>query len=284
MAIFYNQATLIYGTTRTASNVTTGEFSCGLTVSKVAASTDYTAGSNIVYVVTLGNAQANAVSNVTLTDNLGLFTPEGSTSPLVPLDYVDGSLLFYLNGVLQPTPTVTAGTALFITDIDIPASSTATFVYEVRANEFAPLAEGSSITNTVTATGGGITEALTDSATVPARTAAALTIAKAVCPGQICENGTIGYTFIIQNSGNAEAGETVVLSDTFNPAFSSITVTLDGEILTEGTDYTYDSATGEFSTLPGVITVPAATYTTDAATGVISATPGTAVVNVIGTI
>jgi len=59
---------------------------------------------------------------------------------------------------------------------------------------------------------------------------------------------------------------------------------LNGTALTEGTDYTYDEATGLFSTLPGAISVPAATYTTDQTTGNVTVTPGVTVLTVSGTV
>ena len=54
--------------------------------------------------------------------------------------------------------------------------------------------------------------------------------------------------------------------------------------MTVGTDYTYNTATGEFATVAGKITVPAATYTQNAATGLWTTTPGTATLTVSGTV
>ena len=102
----------------------------------------------------------------------------------------------------------------------------------------------------------------------------------------ITDNGQLTYTIIIQNNGNAPASATdgIIVSDTFNPALSNITVTLNGTPLTEGTGYTYDEATGAFATTDGTVSVPAATYTQDPTTGVWSVTPGTTVLTVTGTI
>ena len=148
------------------------------------------------------------------------------------------------------------------------------------ANGFAPLAAGSEITNTVTSGDESAT------ATVGVREEAELTIAKAICPAVISDNGELTYTFVIQNSGNlaADVAENVTVTDIFNPALSGITVTLDGAPLALGTGYTYDETTGAFSTVPGVITVPAATYTQNPTTGAITTTPGVAVLTVNGTI
>ncbi len=278
MATFFNQATLSYGDNVTNSNITTGEIVSCLALTKTAASANYGTGDGITYVVTLVNATGTDRTGVTLTDDLGAYNVGDTT--LVPLTYVEGSVLYFQNGVLQADPTVTVGTELVISGITVPAGGNVTIVYEATANSFAPLAEGSCITNTVTS------GELSDSATVCVREEAELTIAKAVSPAAVCDNGEITYTFVIQNSGNIAAGadDDVTVRDTFNPILSDITVTLNGEELTEGTDYTYNEATGEFATTPGVITVPAATYTQDTTTGVITTTPGVAVLTVSGTV
>lgn len=278
MATFYNQATLSYGDNVTNSNITTGEIIEGLTLTKTAASASYGSGEGITYVVTLVNSTAADRTGVSISDNLGAYTVGATT--VVPLTYVGGSVLYYQNGVLQAAPTVTVGTDLTISGITIPAGGNATIVYEATANGYAPLAAGSSITNTVTE------DDLTDTATVNVREEVALTIAKAICPTVVTDNGQITYTFVIQNSGNlaADAAENVTVTDTFAPALNNITVTLDGTTLAEGTGYTYNEATGEFATVAGVITVPAATYTQDPVTGVITTTPGVAVLTVTGTI
>ena len=61
-------------------------------------------------------------------------------------------------------------------------------------------------------------------------------------------------------------------------------VTFNGTAWVSPTNYTYDGATGVFSTVAGQITVPAATYTTDPVSGVVTVTPGTAILTVTGTI
>ena len=278
MATFFNQATLSYGDNVTNSNVTTGEIISGIGLTKTAASTSYGAGDGVSYVVTLVNTTGTDRTGVSITDDLGVYTV-GATS-VVPLTYVNGSVLYYQNGVLQAAPTVTAGTELVISGITVPANGNVTLVYEATANNFAPLAAGSDITNTVTSGDESAT------ATVPVREEAELTIAKAICPAVVSDNGELTYTFVIQNSGNlaADAADNVTVSDTFNPALSGITVTLDGNPLALGTGYTYNETTGVFATVPGVITVPAATYTQDPVSGVVTTTPGVAVLTVSGTI
>ena len=278
MATFYNQATLSYGNNVTTSNVTVGEIISGLTMTKTAVSTGYGIGDGITYVVSLINGTTTDRTGVTLTDDLGAYTVGGTS--VVPLSYVDGSVLYYQNGVLQPAPTVTVGTELVIGGITVPAGGNAVIVYEATANNFAQAAIGSTITNVVT------TDDLTASATVNVREEAVLNISKAISPAVVSDNGQLTYTFVIQNSGNlaADAADNVTITDTFNPILNGLTVTLNGTALAEGIGYTYDDVTGVFTTVPGIITVPAATYVQDPQTGVITTTPGVSILTVTGTI
>ncbi len=281
MATFYNQASLTFGGAVTNSNITEGEILSALTLTKTAASSDYGAGDGITYVISIVNSGLSAYDNITLVDNLGRFTI--GTLEITPLSYIEGSLIYYIDGVLQEPPAVTAGETLEISGINIPAGSNATIIYEARANSTAPLGRGASITNTVQSSGGC---ELSGSATVPTRDEPILTIAKSVCPATVTCAGEVTYTIVIQNSGNTEvvATDDLIVNDVFNPILNNISVTLDGAALTEGVGYSYNAETGEFATLPGAITVPAATYTRDSATGVITTTPGVAVLTISGTV
>ena len=283
MATFTNQATLIFNGQSTSSNVTTGEIITGLTLTKTAISSTYQKDGRVSYIVTVSNAGA-AVTNATLTDNLGEY--EVGALTVYPLTYVTGSLLYYQNGTLATGATAVGGPPLVITGIDIPAGGNVQLIYEAETNEYTPNALGSTVVNVATLTDYGAGEALIGTATVNADDDVALTIAKAICPTVVSDDGTLTYTFIIQNAGNTAvvATDDLVVRDTFNPILNPITVTLDGTVLTEGTDYTYDPTTGEFATLPGVITVPAATYTQDPTTGVYSTTPGVAELTIAGTV
>lgn len=285
MATFFNQATLSYGGGVLNSNTTEAELLSGLSITKTAVSATYGQGGSIVYVITVSNMGGAAYNGLTVSDDLGAYTSVGGTTA-VPLTYVDGSLLYYLDGTLQPAPTVTAVGNLEISDINLPPDSTATFIYEASVNEFAPVAEGSVITNTASTNGGVGVGVISDSATVAVNVAPVLTIAKAVCPAVVTDNGQVTYTIIVQNLGNTPvvATDNVIISDTFNPILSDISVTLNGAALAEGVGYTYNEATGEFATTDGTVTVPQATYTQDAQTGAITTTPGVAVLTVSGTV
>ena len=255
----------------------------GLTLTKTAITDAYGRDGRISYVVTISNAGA-AVTDATLTDDLGAYTVGVTT--VYPLTYAENSLLYFRNGAPATGVAAAGGPPLVITGIDIPAGGNVQLIYEAVTNEYTPYVLGSEVLNTATLAGCGIAEPITDTATVPAAGDVSLTIAKAICPAVVNDDGTLTYTFIIQNTGNTAvlATDNLIVQDTFNPILNPITVTLDGNPLTVTADYTYDATTGDFATLPGVITVPAATYTQDPTTGVYAMTPGVATLTVTGTV
>lgn len=284
MAIFTNQATLSYNGNVTNSNIAYGEILDVLVVTKTAIEGSYTPGELVTYGVTLRNTGTGTLAGLTVTDNLGAY-PVGATT-VYPLTYEDGSATLFVNGVLQPSPTVTAGPPLVISGISIPGGGDAVLVYQARVNAFADPAVGGTIDNTATVTGDGLSAPLSATETVTVVTEPLLTISKSITPTQVVDNDRVTYTFVIQNSGNQAvlATDNAVITDTFDPILTDLTVTFNGTPLTEGTQYTYDPVTGQFATLPGALTVPAATYTQDPVTGAYSATPGIATLVVTGTI
>ena len=284
MAIFTNQATLTYRNNVVNSNIVMGEILETLTVTKQAILPTYEAGGNIVYVVNLTNSGDTALNGLILTDDLGAYTV-GSVS-ITPLSYVAGSLNYFIDGVLAASPTVTSTDPLVATGISLPAGAVGTLVYQAVVNQFAPLEQGGEITNVATFTGGSLAEPVSDSETVTVNNAPRLDITKAITPVTVEPNGQITYTFTILNYGNTATlvGDNVAVSDVFDPVLNAVTVTYNGAPWTAGTEYNYNSVTGEFSTVPGVIEVPAATYTQDPTTGAWSIAPGQAVITVTGNV
>lgn len=284
MAIFTNQATLTYRNNVVNSNIVTGEIVETLSVVKDSLLPGYNAGGNAIFVVNITNSGAAALNNLTFTDDLGAYAFNGGT--VTPLTYVAGSLSYYVDGVLQPAPTVTSTEPLVATPLSLPAGAVGTLVYEAEVNQFAPLDEGGSITNTATFTGGGLAEPVSDTATITVGNAPRLDITKAVTPASVGPNGQITYTFTILNYGNTAtvAGDNVALVDSFDPILQNVAVAYNGTPWTAGVEYSYDTLTGVFSTVPGVISVPAATYVQDPTTGAWSIAPGQAVVTVTGNI
>ena len=279
MAIFTNQATLVYNGGSANSNVAVGEILEVLSADKTAVSGSYAPGDLVTYVITIRNTGTGAFTNLTVTDDLG----GGANAPLT---YEDGTVLYFVNGVPQAAPAATPGAPLVFTGISVPAGGNAVIVYQARANAFAdPDLEGF-ITNTVTITGGGLTAPVTATETVNAAIGPDLSITKTVTPAQVADNGRVTYTFLIQNNGNQTItpADNAAVTDSFDPILTDLVVTFNGTALAPGTGYTYDEATGQFATVPGIITVPAATYTQNPVTGEYTTTPGLATLTVTGTI
>lgn len=283
MATFTNQATLTYNGNVITSNIATGEIIEVLSATKTAVIDTYSQDSQITYVIQIVNSGAIAFTGLTLTDNLGAYTFGMST--LVPLEYVNGSVLYFADGVLQATPAVTTGTALTISGISVPANGVATIIYVTETNQFAPLGLGDSIVNAVVISGNGLSP-ISVTETITPESGAVLTITKTLSPTVIAENGRLTYTFTIQNIGNVPITitDSVTITDTFDPILTDIVVTFNGTTWIEPANYTYNESTGEFATTLGQVTVPAATYTQNPLTGAWVIEPGVSVLTVTGTI
>ncbi len=282
MATFFNQATLSYNGNVINSNITEGELLEVLSATKTAVVDTYSRNSEVTYIINIVNSGSIAYNNLTVTDNLGAYTL-GATE-LVPLDYVDGSVRYFVNGALQPAPIVTAGAPLVITGINVPAGGVATVVYAAETNSFAPLGDTASIVNTAVVSGAGISDIIVTE-TITSESIADLSISKSLNPTTVTENGQLTYTFVIQNTGSEAvvATDNAIVTDTFNPALNITGVTFNGTTWTSPSNYTYTEATGAFATNAGQITVPAATYTQNP-DGTWTIQPGVSVLTVTGTI
>ena len=281
MATFFNQATLRYGGNVVNSNVVTGEVVEVLSAAKYAVNTEYRRGGLITYIVSIFNAGPSAYEGLQLVDDLGAYTPEGAAEA-VPLTYADGTARLFVNGTLQAAPTVASENPLTVTGVTVPAGSNVQLIYQAQANDYAPVGVGDGIENTVTVSGGNFGGTLTASSFVPAGEEALVTVTKGVSPQSVTENGTLTYTFLMENRGNTATGDDTVLTDVFDPPLSDLTVTYNGTVWTEGVEYSYSG--GTFSTAPGAIEVPAAAVTRDPSTGISAVLPGTASLTVSGTV
>lgn len=282
MAQFTNQAQLSYNNAVTNSNVAVGEILEVLSAAKTAVSDTYGQNDQVTYIISIVNSGTMTFSGISVTDNLGAY--EMGNVTLVPLTYREGTIRYYVNGVLQSAPTVTSGPPLVISGITVPAGGNVLLIYEADVNQYAPLGLEDSISNQAIISGGGITQ-ITVGETVNAQIEPILSITKSISPVPVAENGILTYTFLIQNTGNtaATASDSAVITDLFDPILSNITVTFNGTVWVEGINYSYDETTGLFTTVEGQVTVPAAAYTQNE-DGSWMITPGVSTLVVTGTI
>lgn len=285
MATFYNQATLSYNGNLTSSNITAGEILENLLVTKTPVNSVYSADRDNSYVISIVNNGSVSYDNVTITDDLGEYTFNTPDDTVVPLTYITDTVRYFVNGIPQAAPTVTAENPLTVTGISVPAGGNAVIVYSARANSFAPLGEDASVTNTATVSGDGFTDISASSTTTP-ENSAFLAISKSLSPAAVEENGRITYTFTIQNNGGTavDASDDVIFRDDFTPPLTGLTAQFNGTPWTEGTNYDYSETTGVFTSIAGQITVPAATYVQDPATGAWSVQPGISTLVITGNI
>ena len=283
MATFTNQATLTYNGVTTTSNIATGEILESLAVTKTAVGDGYAPGEDVTYIISISNTGTAPLSGLTVTDDLGAY--ESGDLTLYPLEYVPNTIQYYMNDQRQPAPSVTAGPPLTVTGIAIPAGGSVMLIYEAMATEFAPPAAGSTVTNTVSVTGAGRATPVTASFSAAVAAEPVLSLNKSVSPAVVSENGQLTYTLTLMNTGNAEAGADAeaVITDTFDPILTGVTVTYNGTPWT-GSEYTYSEGTGLLTTAAGAVTVPAATFAQDPDTGAWITTPGVAVLTITGTI
>lgn len=284
MASFTNQATMSYNGLSVASNTVTGQMISPLSVTKTAVEDEYAPGDTVSYVISLVNDGSATYEGLTLSDDLGGYEAGGGTA--YPLAYVADSLRYFINGVLQPAPAVTSTAPLTITGISVPAGGDAMLVYETEVTAAAPLTAGSTVVNTASLSGAGLTAPIEAQASIAVQTGPELSIVKSLSPATVAQNGQLTYSFVIQNSGNEEAGAgaNIVVSDLFDPVLKDVAVTLNGQPLALSADYSYDQSSGQFATTAGRITVPAATYAQTASTGDWIVSPGEATLTVTGTV
>ena len=288
MPTIENYATVSYTANGVAetkvSNLAEIQLESSVSFTKNSLGETYGDGSVVTYILTLNNLSPTALTNVTVTDDLGTFA-EG-TLELTPLTYTDPAVLLVngqdLSGQLTTDSSV-SGSVTFTLPA-LPSGATANIIYRATVNEYAPLANGSTIVNTATLTSDSECANGTAAATITAALAADVSVFKQMSPNPVVCGDTVTYTIRVYNYGNIPA-ENIQLVDAFDPAPTNITVLLDGSLLSESV-YTYENGvlTVPAAVTESPITVPAATYTRDETTGIVSVAPGVIEFVITGTI
>ena len=287
MATIENFATVSYtsgGVTETkVSNLAEIGLESAISFTKTTLGETYGEDEVVTYILSMTNTSTSAITNVSITDDLGTFV--FGTLELTPLTYAPPALLLIDGQDVSAQLTVDTATAgsLVFSFPTLPAGATANIVYRAAVNEYAPLDVDAGITNTATLTSDSDCADGTASATITAVSAANVSVFKQMSPNPVICGDTVTYTIRIYNYGNI-AAENVVLTDTFNPAPTNITVSRDGTLLA-GNEYSYVDGT---LTVPAgtttAVSVPAATFVRDATTGIVTVTPGMVEYTITGTI
>ena len=175
MATFNNTATLSYNGQVTISNVVTGEIVDAISATKTILDSTYSAGDSLTYVISIINSASTPITGISVTDNLGAYTTQAGAT-VYPLDYVEGTVRLYSDGVPATAPAVTQGPPVVFSGIAVPANGNVILIYEASVNAFAPISEGATITNEASVAGASISIPVTATATALADSEPALTI------------------------------------------------------------------------------------------------------------
>ena len=165
MATFNNTATLSYNGQVTNSNVVTGEIVDAISATKTILDSTYSAGDTLTYVISIINSASTPITGISVTDNLGAYTTQAGAT-VYPLDYVDGTVRLYSDGVPATAPAVTQGPPVVFSGITVPANGNVILIYEASVNAFAPISEGATITNEASVAGASISIPVTATATI----------------------------------------------------------------------------------------------------------------------
>lgn len=262
------------------SNIATTTLQGPLTAEKTSLRSQYTRDEEMTYILTMSNTGISPLTGLRVTDNLGTYSLNGIS--VAPLTYV-GPARLYVNGafISEITPELAADSVSFVLS-SLSAGENAMILYTVRINQAAPLAAGSTITNTAVWTADTLAEPVVASHIIQAADRADVSIVKSMSPNPVSGGGQLTYTFMLYNYGNT-AATNVVLTDAFFPAPNPISVTVDGQPVSSS-EYSY---TGGTLTLPAAgssysLTIPPAVFSQDPATGAFSATPGVTTIVVQG--
>lgn len=263
------------------SNIATAILAEPLVVDKNSIESTYRPGDELTFVVSFTGSSASSLTNVIVTDDLGAYPPGTGTE--APFDFISPAI-YYVNG--NYAGTLTADMSADGVSFNIPsvaAGAGVVIIYKAGVNENAPIAAGSSITNTASVTADGLSSPVTASSTVTAEDYADVRITKTMTPASVADGDLITYEFDIFNYGNTEATN-VVLIDQFDPAPANIMVQINGDTI-DPSNYTY---VGGLLTLPAgtaeLLSLPAAAITQDPVTGEVTIVPSAITITVTGII
>ena len=268
-----NRAQLTYdGSTIVLSNQTNTTLvdTNTMEITKKAVDMSVVAGADAVYVVRLENTGANNLTNISITDDLGMGA----------LTYSENTAQFYINGSsVTGTAAASMGSVVFTTTETLEPGDNFIVVYaaSVGADQTEP------VTNTVTASA-------TAASTVPAPITATadetinitavpnVSVFKSADKDTVTSGDTLTYTFTLMNTGSADA-ENVKFTDVLPAEFTVQTVSYNTggqDTPITPADYTFADNTLTIPSGSGTLTLTVPAATSDG--------PGITTITVAGTI
>ena len=176
-----------------------------LTITKSVSNNNPTPGDAVTYTITVKNAGASGMTNVTVTDNIG--------SVLAISTFVSGSIK--LNGVAQ-NDSLLSGNVITAPVGALGPNATATLVFSVNINKPSDHAQAVSLSG---AGAGNVAEAAADGASPVDSAPVSITVlspvintTKTVSPASAKPGDSVTYTITARNAGN-DAAKNVVIKD-----------------------------------------------------------------------
>jgi len=258
MAEILNSANVSYtfagagSSTEVSSNVTQTNvtYSSSISITKMALSSGFVPGENLSFMLRITNTGTDTLSNVVITDNLGVGS-DPARADLVPMEYVVGSAAQSINH--EPWEIVSPSATSPLLTFDVSSIASGDVVEITYSAQVLGSYTGDTITSTASATADGIAGEVSDSVdnTLTEASFAHLVVEKEGSSDDISTGEPFTYTITITNSGNIDATG-IVVTDYIPSDFllESVEMIQNGTTtpLTPVTDYTLQD---------GLLTIPA---------------------------
>lgn len=260
MAEILNSANVSYtfagagSQTEVSSNVTQTNvtYSSSIEITKMALADGFVPGENLSFMLRITNTGSDALSNIVVTDNLGVGS-DPSREEIVPMEYVVGSAAQSDNH--EPWTSVTPSATSPLT-FEISSMNAGDVVEITYTTQVLGSFSYSTISSTATATADGVGGSVTDSAenTLSEASYAHIVATKSGSADNIQTGEPFTYTIDLTNTGNEDATG-IVVTDNIPEDFvlTSINMIQNGSSTTlDATDYTLEG---------GLLTIPSSEST-----------------------
>ncbi len=197
----------------------------------------------IAFIITITNSGSESLTNVKITDDLTALS----------MTYVSGSAVYSINGGVPVSLEEDSGSnVIFTLPVTLDAGDIATVYFLVKTPGEDDIPDTETITNCADITASEISGNVSTNCAVITLRYANIEATKTASSNAINCNGELNYTIRLENTGNI-AADSIVVTDQLPEGYSVSRITLNGETLTRGTDYTLTDNLLTI-TIPGSIT------------------------------